>query len=201
MQRARRFAARAYRILREGFDRWAGARALARRAPGSPERGEGWLREDERRLLEALSAAIVPSDESGAGAREANVVDALNRRLAASPSHQQLYARGLPSFDTLSQKKFGHVFAELSPSEQTDLLREVDRLSGGESDAQSGGTRVVGKALQLYRSVRFPAARLFPVLVEDVMQAFYTNPVSWKWLGYDGPPMPRGYLDPTHPRA
>jgi Gluconate 2-dehydrogenase subunit 3 len=152
-------------------------------------------------MVEALSAAIIPSDESGAGAREARVVDALNRRLAASPSHQELYARGLPGFDALSRRKFGRIFAELAPSEQTDLLRNIDRLAGGDADAPSGAARVVAKALELYWSVRFPAVRLFPVLVDDVMQAFYTDPVSWKWLGYDGPPMPRGYLDLSHPRA
>jgi hypothetical protein len=41
--------------------------------------------------------------------------------------------------------------------------------------------------------------RRFPVLVDDAMQAFYTNPVSWKRLAYAGPPMPRAYLDLAHP--
>lgn len=36
--------------------------------------------------------------------------------------------------------------------------------------------------------------RLFPILVKDVKQVFYTSQISWDWPGYDGPPMPNGYL-------
>jgi electron transfer flavoprotein beta subunit len=38
-------------------------------------------------------------------------------------------------------------------------------------------------------------------LVDDVFQAFYTNEVSWVWLGYDGPPMPDGYPNLSEGRS
>jgi hypothetical protein len=41
----------------------------------------------------------------------------------------------------------------------------------------------------------------FSGFVDDVFEAFYTSPVAWNLLGYDGPPMPLGYLDPTRRRT
>jgi hypothetical protein len=158
------------------------------------------LQEGERRWLEAFSDAIIPSDEHGPGARDAKVVEMLDRMLAASRSRQELYARAFASFDRLSQRRHGRHFADLTALERTELLREIESLRGaGASDESRVG--MLSLSLRLYRNLRTPVVRVFPILVNDVMQAFYTHPVSWQWLGYDGPPMPRGYLDPTQPRT
>jgi hypothetical protein len=194
------FARKSYRTLLATCDRFAGSRALAKRPLPAPGGGQGWLQEDERRFLEALSDAIIPSDDHSPGARDARVVETLDRQLEASQSRQELYARAFASFDRLSQKRHGRHFADLTASERTELLREIERLRGeGTSDGSSTGMLTL--SLRLLRNVRAPVVRLFPVLVNDVMQAFYTHPVSWQWLGYDGPPMPRGYLDPTQTRT
>src|SRR5690349_11469607 len=85
MRRVTWLARHWYRKLDEGFDRWAGALARARRAARCANTGEGWLSEEERKLLDALSSTILPSDNGAPGAREAGVVDTLDRRLAGSP--------------------------------------------------------------------------------------------------------------------
>ncbi len=195
------FVRERFRGLEEGLDTWMNSRAAARRRPSHSNTEPHWLTEDERALLAALSTLIVPSDEMGPGASEAKVVETLDRRIASSPSRQGLYARGLAGFDRLSRKRHGLRFAELTAPQQTDLLREIDRLSDAKTDSISVVERRAGRLLRLYRIVRHPAVQLFPVLVKDVVQAFYTSPVSWEWLGYDGPPMPLGYLDVVQPRA
>ncbi|HXG04670.1 MAG TPA: hypothetical protein VNO23_14790, partial [Candidatus Binatia bacterium] len=45
------------------------------------------------------------------------------------------------------------------------------------------------------------AARLFPVLCADAFAAYYATPRVWRWLGYDGPPMPEGYPSLTAARG
>jgi hypothetical protein len=193
-------ARKSYRTLLATCDRFAGSRALAKRRLPTPGGGGGWLQEDERRFLEALSDAIIPSDEHGPGARDAKVVETLDRMLAASRSRQELYARVFTNFDRLSQKRHRRHFADLTAFERTELLREIECL-GGAAAGDESRLGLVTLSLKLYRNVRTPVVRFFPAIVNDVMQAFYTHPVSWQWLGYDGPPMPRGYLDPTRPRS
>ncbi|MGH9367240.1 MAG: gluconate 2-dehydrogenase subunit 3 family protein [Thermoanaerobaculia bacterium] len=198
---AKSLAQRLYRVLKEGLDRWMGTRAHARRDPAHAGTEGRWLREDERQLLEILSSLIVPSDEGGPGAREAGVVEILELRLASSPSRQGLYTRGLPGFDRISRKRYGRPFSALAISQQLDLLHEIDRLSNVKTGSVSVARKALVKSLNLYRILRFPAVQLLPELIDDVMQTFYTSPVSAAWLGYDGPPMPRGYLDLERPRA
>ncbi len=193
-------ARRSYRTLLDGWTRFADSRALAKRGSTRPEGAERWLREDERRLLTAIAATLLPSDETSPGAVEAGVVEALDHKLARTQPRQGLYARGLASCDRLSQKRHRRSFIDLTAPEREDLLREIERSFGpGHASATSSG-RVLRGLLRLYANVRFPAVQLFPVLLEDVMEAFYTHPVSWQWLDYDGPPMPEGYLDLHHTR-
>jgi hypothetical protein len=40
---------------------------------------------------------------------------------------------------------------------------------------------------------------LYPVIRNDCIQIFYTSQVSWVWLGYDGPPMEKGYSNLIQP--
>jgi hypothetical protein len=170
-------------------------RGRRRRGPESARLTAG-----ERRLLEALSDLLLPSSEGSPGAREAEVARSIERILEASPSQRALYARGLESLESSSRKRKGRGFLELAKEEQLELLRRIDRRSRTGSGApETEG--LLGKASSLCREARFPVLQFFPVLVQDVRRVFYTSPVAWKWLGYDGPPMPDGYPDVTRPRG
>lgn len=173
------------------------SRTLARRQQQRPRDGSSWFTPDERAVAEALAAVIVPSDDTSPGAKDAGVADALDRLLASAPSRRGLYARGLLSFDDWARRKHGQAFASLPRREQMKLLEEADRMHRG----RSRGSRIRRAVKNLYYLWRLPAVELFPHLVEDVLQAFYTSSVGWIWLGYDGPPMPQGYpdLSPRYP--
>ena len=160
----------------------------------------GWFSAAERQVAEALAARVMPSDADGPGAREAGVADALDRRLLAeSPERRAFYGRGLAGLERASRGRFGRSFAGLSDTDQDRLLEELS----GVAETRFRGpftSRIPRRLTVLYYRWRFPAVDFFAQFVDDVFEAFYTSPVAWGWLGYDGPPMPLGYLDPTRPR-
>ena len=177
------------------------ASELARRELERPRDGVHWLIPEERALVELLANLIVPSDETSPGAEHLEILglpatETLDRLVAGSPQRQIIYARGLLALDELAKRNFGSKFVDLSTERQVSLLEFLDRLKQEWSQPTSWiNGKITNKLLVFYRkwSGLFQAVDLFPKLVQDVFQAFYTNQVSWIWLDYDGPPMPDGY--------
>lgn len=162
-----------------------------------PTGGIAWLTQEEYVLLGALASHLAPSDNHGPGAPEAQVVDIVDRLIATSAHRRALYAPGLLAFDELAHRMHGAVFVELTRPEQQALLETVDQMQQNINRTTTTlPDRVERKAQDLFHDWEGlgPALNLFPQLVNDVMQAFYTSQVGWDWLGYDGPPMPRGYV-------
>ncbi len=168
---------------------------LSRRERDRPKDGRCWFTTKEFRLVEALASVIVPSDDESPGARDAEVTDSLDRLLAGSPWRQHLYAPGLLAFDLLARREQGCAFPGLSSSQQVELLQKLDLVIQDWARDLSVFSRLKRKcaALHMKWNGSLAALELFPRLVQDVHQAFYTSPESWIWLGYDGPPMPLGY--------
>ena len=184
------------------MDKLSRDETLARRDRARPRDGTGWLIPEEQKVLGALAALIVPSD-GAPGAKEADVVNTIDRLLARSHSQQRLYALGLLGFDELALQEYGGGFTELTYEQQLRLFQAVDRTY---ETATTGGPSVTErlrrKATKVYHQWPAPGAwdgfdavlQLFPRLIRDVKEAFYTSTVAWEWLGYDGPPFPRGYF-------
>ncbi len=162
-----------------------------RRPTGSTQ----WLTQPEYVLLAALASILVPSDERGPGAPEAAVVDTIDRLIATSPARQAQYAPGLLAFDEIAQQTYGAIFVDLVRAQQEDLVEAVDAAAAARASAGTVADRVVRKVTSTAQALQGVEAAvvLFPVLVNDVKQAFYTSEVAWQWLDYDGPPMPKGY--------
>jgi len=181
-------------------------RELAQRARERAVSPDRWLTPGERAAVAAMSALIVPSDAGVPGASEIDVlgpsvVDLLDRWIRTAPSKQTTYARGLVAFDELAQRRAGVAFAQLSVSAQAELF---GRVSQSHAPLRSHAIAAkIHKKLQLLRRMvdgSAAANELVPAIIDDVFSAFYTSPVSWVWLGYDGPPMPEGYADLEAPR-
>jgi hypothetical protein len=75
-------------------------------------------------VLEQITHAIIPTDET-AGAAEAAVVDRLIRALDETPSLRQLYTTGAAEVDGASRCRFGRGFVTLTPGEQQAVLEAV----------------------------------------------------------------------------
>jgi hypothetical protein len=177
-----------------------GARELRRLEQNRPRDGERWFTREESALVEILASLVVPSDETGPGADQMgrmgpSAAETLDHLVRRSSRRQTLYARGLLALDRLARQQHRSRFVELSRDDQLRLLHFIDRLQLTWSSPRSLRDKIGSKIAILYRkwSGVYAAAELFPFLVQDVLQAFYSNRVSWTWLGYDGPPMPEGY--------
>ncbi len=105
------------------------------------------------------------------------------------------------AFDEVAHRKYDYVFAKLTSEQQISILKSLDNATSLTKVTKGSNSlldRVNRKAKKIYYKYKLngfgETIDLFPVLVKDVMKCFYTSPVAWNWLGYDGPPMPNGYL-------
>ena len=161
-----------------------------------------WFIYEEAELVKILASLIVPSDEYTPGVSEMDVLgpsvlEVIDTLVSGSVKRQALYAEGLAIIDELAERIRKTKFIELSVSQQLDLLKSLDKYDQRHSNQKSLPNKLI-KHLPLLRAAwdgSLPALKLFSQLRQDVMEAFYTNEVSWIWLDYDGPPMPHGYSD------
>jgi choline dehydrogenase-like flavoprotein len=177
-------------------------RQLASRARARVATGLRAFAPVEQAVLESIASLIVPSDHDTPGVGELGVLgpavgQTLAARVGASRERQEAYARGLLAFDELAVRRYGSAFAALTAVRQEGLLRDVAALYQRRLEPRSTAGKVQRKLERLLQSLTgtAPAIDLFPVLREDVIEAFYTSEPAWIWLGYDGPPMPRGYAN------
>jgi gluconate 2-dehydrogenase gamma chain len=128
------------------------------------------------RALDALTARILPS-EGGPGAREAHVVEFLDRQLAS-----RYFAPLAPAVlavarlcDDWSQRRFGRVLADLEPYQQDEI---VGALANGEIPAQG-----------------LPQRELFQLVHTLTLEGFLGDPVhggnadevGWRAIGFATP--------------
>jgi len=178
------------RMFRSGQEEWD------RRNIKRPADTSCWFVAEETLLVKAVSSLLIPS-ENGPGADEAGVVDRIDGLLRRSPELQAIYGPGLIAFDSVAVKKKGRQFAELDGNQQRELLLYLDGLHHRIEQTPTLGAKIrsVCLSLRCRWDGSFEAVQLFPTIKHDVMQAFYTSQVCWKWLRYYGPPMPRGYYE------
>lgn len=167
------------------------AKEVAGSFPSNDSAGEtkaGWFSPQERSLIAALSAVIVPSDGNGPGSVEAQVDEKLDRLVASSLHRQRIYRQGLAAIDRLARRRFGDGFINLRAEQQLRLLELIDKATSQKTRAASGW---IGKSL---RRAYFAwsgigtASRAFRLLVKDTLDMFYSSEVAWAWLRYSGPP-------------
>jgi hypothetical protein len=180
---------------------------LARRDATRAHNSFRWFTPDEAVVAEALARIIVPSDEETPGMDEVGVLDApaivaLDHLVATSSYRQNVYSRGLLSFDTWALKEGGCKFAEMSSECQIALVRAAQQMY----EEWTGSVPAIRKAWRRLRAITrardgsFFAAQLYPQIRNDCLRVFYTSRVAWTWLEYDGPPMDKGYPSVVAPR-
>lgn len=141
-------------------------------APAEPVKG---LSAAAFTALEAAMARILPSDDDGAGAREAACAEYVKRQLAdpdlASVTREmETLARVL---DVAAKKAAKTTFSALTPEEQDDILRRVQSKQIG---APKG----------------FDPRHAFQVLVTFTLEGFLSEPAhggnkdqaGWKFAGF-----------------
>ncbi len=141
-------------------------------APACAASAGNWraLTDAEASLVEAVAEQIVPADQDP-GAREANVVNYIDKQLAGVfAGHQETYRQGIAGVQRTSNLMFGRDFESLEWSQQTQVLQVLEK---GEE----------------------PARSFFSLIRDHTMQGFYGSPrhggnrrlVSFRMVGIDYP--------------
>lgn len=83
--------------------------------------------EAEARLMDAIVARLIPTDELGPGATEAHAVEYIDRALGdALRSSTEAYSSGLAALDAYARRSRGAAFTELAPVDQDSVLIDVE---------------------------------------------------------------------------
>jgi gluconate 2-dehydrogenase gamma chain len=158
-----------------------------------------YLLPNEARFLDSAVARLIPADDLGPGAREADVVVFLDRQLASvwgahgrnyrmgpwqegtpqqgfqSPlTPQEIYRAGIADADAHCLKQHGRIFAFLTAAVQDAVLRDME---SGAADFESVSSRL-----------------FFAMLLRNVIEGFFADPmyggnrdkIGWRLIGFPG---------------
>jgi gluconate 2-dehydrogenase gamma chain len=112
----------------------ASGAGAAQAQPAAPVRREALetLSATEADILEALCARLIPSDETGPGAREARAAHYIDRSLAgALAASREAYRMGLTALDARAQRMKGQAFARLPEADQDAVLIALEKEDPG----------------------------------------------------------------------
>ena len=141
-----------------------------------------FFNELEAATIEAVSARVFPGDPASPGAREAGVVDYIDRAIAGfSTELQPIYRRGIVELDRLAVTRHGGPFRDLTEEDQDVLLAGLD--GSAHSDPGSGE-----------RGATDLLVRFFAVVREHTVEGMFGDPayggnrdaVGWRLIGFPG---------------
>jgi gluconate 2-dehydrogenase gamma chain len=169
----------------------------------------------QRATIEAAMARIIPSDDTP-GAREAGCIDFLERYLSglgyifAKPDGsgfetlrgrsaqawerrltimREKYLAGVADLDSRAARAGVTNFIALSPEQQDDILRDLEKGDGGPE------TRLLSDQPALQQTATEVDLNFLQLLVAHTRQGFYADPIyggnrdraGWKTIGFPGP--------------
>lgn len=159
----------------------------------------GYLTQPEIRFLDAAVARLIPADELGPGAKEADVTYFIDRQLVSvwgthgrnyrsgpwqegTPEQgfqsrltpQEIYRAGIRETNVHCVKQYGKAFEFLAPEQQDEVLHG---LEDGKIEIESLSARL-----------------FFGLLLRNTMEGFFADPmyggnrdkVGWKLIGFPG---------------
>ncbi|MDP9352506.1 MAG: gluconate 2-dehydrogenase subunit 3 family protein [Chloroflexota bacterium] len=142
--------------------------------------------EAEFAVLEAVCRRLLPQDDRPEEHR-IPIAPYIDRRLATGegdgyryqevPWHDEAYRLGLAGIEEASQVKFGQPFVDLDSDRQDQVLAAIE-----DGDPLGESWR------------RLPAKRFFRLLLQDIVEVYYSHPVAWNEIGFQGPASPRGHV-------
>ncbi len=109
-----------------------------------------------------------PIDLAGAIDRQLAAGEGNGWRYAIMPPDGETYRRGLGELNGIARAAFTKRFVELDPSQQDELLADIQRGEPGHT----------------WRSV--PPRRFFEELLADVVDVYYSHPLAQEEIGYVG---------------
>jgi len=168
-----------------------------------------FLNDHEARTVAAVAERIVPGDEYGAGATDADVATYVDRALAGfSTALQPVYRLGIRDLDRFCRTAHGTAFFELDAQRQDDVVR---RFLGPESGDDAAAWKPAGEddydfdgrtsrpadELDRARGARADRnllQRFFAVIREHTIEGMFCDPAyggnrnacGWRLVGFPG---------------
>jgi gluconate 2-dehydrogenase gamma chain len=104
----------------------------------------------ESDILEAVVARLIPSDDTGPGAREARAAHYIDRALGgALASSRSAYAAGVAALDAYARSSRGKGFVDLAAADQDAVLTDVEAgTAAGFANARAFFTMVLSHTHQ-----------------------------------------------------
>lgn len=153
-----------------------------------------FFNEVEASTIEAIAARIFPGDPTDPGAREAGVVDYIDRSLAGFLKDlQTFYRRALQELDDYARERHGAAFSELAEKDQDSTLSALDSSIETES-REYGADSSRDQSRGEDEEVSDLLTRFFSIVREHVLQGMFCDPVyggnrdvvGWRLLGFPG---------------
>jgi gluconate 2-dehydrogenase gamma chain len=140
---------------------------------------------EEARVVAAACDRIFPSDESGPGAREANVIVYIDRQLAGPYGRDELRYKKGPFIET--DPNFGGYQGKESPQ---DIYRAGIPMLGGDFISLTPAQQDA-RLRSIEKSMFFQMLRDHTVegMFSDPLHGGNANLVGWQLIGYPGPVM------------
>ena len=137
------------------------------------------LTADEAELLEAVADQLIPADDHGPGAGEAQAVRYIDRALGGALSDaREAYKSGLSALDRYCRSSRGASFLKLSPRDQISTLIDVETGA-----ATGAGAGFVGSSAAFFTMVR---SHVLQGTFGDPCYGGNANYVGWDLIGYPG---------------
>lgn len=181
---------------------WFSPRTVAAADSSAPaKRSYSYLTQDEAAFLDAAVSRLIPADDIGPGAKEADVTFFIDQQMAGAfgradtwymqgpwkdgtpeQGYQlklnpaQLYRAGIQETDDYCRKTFSKkAFAALAAADQDKVLQSLEK-----GDIQLPGV---------------PAKEFFSMLWQNTQEGFFADPmyggnrdfIGWKTVGFPGP--------------
>jgi hypothetical protein len=156
---------------------------VRRRLHEVPERR--FLTEEEWRLLEAVTARLIPQPD-----REEPVPivpwiddklfrnDGPGYRYADMPPMREAWRQGLKGIAGEARDRHGRPFEDLTSAQQDEILTDVQH---GRTDGRWWGDLP-------------PGGFFLHLLLKESVAIYYSHPAAWSEIGFGGPASPRGYV-------
>ena len=137
------------------------------------------LTAEEGQLLEAIADHLIPSDDTGPGALDANAVRYIDRALGgALLDSLDAYRAGLAAFQRYCRSSRGNDFMELPHNDRISALIDVETGA-----ATGAGAGFVGSSAAFFSMVR---GHVLQGTFGDPYYGGNENFVGWDLIGYPG---------------
>jgi gluconate 2-dehydrogenase gamma chain len=134
--------------------------------------------------IAAFCERLIPSDATGPGAKEANVVRYIDRALAGDlRAFRPAYVAAVKAINAYSQSRFGAEFRAITTAQQDAILTDMD-LNRTTQVAGASTPQFVPNAKAVFEMIRTHAVQ---GMFGDPAHGGNVNFVGWKLVRFPGP--------------